>query len=208
MFFKKYRDGKKAAADEARQNVLKDFQTQFEAAQQSADPADKFLKLESIKTAIDGITSGMKAKYKVRAKDAGETTYLGFTATGLMSAVGAMALHVPPLLVLAAPVGGFYFGIKQGRKMMVRSEQKAINKDKEYLDALGAQRDRAAEAADTELNTSLRAIAESKRFEEVVKTAPRVRDHFTAAYGRQVTGQEPVEAPEPPKQRPQGGLQL
>ena len=202
MFFKKRRDAKKAAVVEARRLVVKDLQDRFEAAQNCTDPAEKFLKLEEIRQMVDTATSELKGTINRKAGENGELTFLGTMSAGTATAWVVAGLHFPPLLGLIGIVAGTYGGVKAGRKMLVHSFRKQLEQNKPFIDALEAEKDKAVAAADILLETRLRDMAASPKFDDLVNQVPRVREHFTKAYGRKIAEEDSFDKRDAPRKPP------
>jgi uncharacterized membrane protein len=199
MFFKKRRDAKETAMADARRAVLKDLRDRFDAAQDCLDPGEKLLKLEEIRQMVDAATGALKGNIAEKAGQAGELTMLGTMSAGTASAWLVLGLHFPPLLGLVGIVAGTVGGVRAGRKMIVHSRQKQFAKNRPFINDLEAEKTKAVAAADVLLETRLRDIAASPRFDDIVTKVPRVRDHFTAAYARKVAEEKDPDAPVPPK---------
>lgn len=208
MFFKKRREAKKAAVEEARQVVLKDLQDRFDAAQKLPDAGERFLKLEEIREFVDEAVGQMKGEATKRAGMTGELTLLGSMSTGTAASLLVLGFSFPPLLGLAALAGGMYGGVKAGRAMVQSSFRKQMAHNRPFINALEAQRDQAGEAADALLETRLRDMAASPRFDELVQKVPRVREHFTKAYGRKIAEEEQKASRIPPKPPQDNGFKL
>ena len=202
MFFKKRREAKKAAVAEARQLVLKDLRDRFDAAQDCTDPAEKFLKLEEIRQAVDAATGTLKGDITKRAGENGELTFLGSMSAGTATAWVVAGLHFPPLLGLLGIVAGTMGGVRAGKQVAQRSRQKQFEANRPFINELEAEKTKAVAAADVLIETRLRDIASSPRFDEVVAKVPRIREHFTKAYGRKIAEENAFDAPQPPKKPP------
>ena len=91
-------------------------------------------------------------------------------------------------------------GTWAGQKRVEHEQKKLMAENKPFFDALIGKRDLAAAGADAILKNDLNALAASERFTEIVEKAPRVRDHFTAAFAREIAKREtPVPQPKQPK---------
>jgi hypothetical protein len=201
MFFKKRRETKKAAVEDARQVVLNDLQERFDAAQKCADAGERFLKLEEIRDFVDEVVKQLKGHAAEGAVDKGQFAMLGTMSAGSVAAIAVVGFSFPPLLGLAAIAGGLYGGVKAGRAVVQSSYRNLLAHNRPFINALEAQRDQAAEAADALLETRLRDMAASPRFDELVQKVPRVREHFTAAYARKIAeeNQKTTRTPKPPQ---------
>jgi hypothetical protein len=208
MFFRKRRDAKKSAVEEARQVVLKDLQDRFDAAQKNPDAGERFLKLEEIREFVDEAIKQLRGQAAEGAVDKGQFAMLGTMGAGTAAAWAVVGLSFPPLLGLVAIIGGLYGGIKAGRAVVQSSFRHHLAQNRPFIDALEAQKNQAAEAADALLENRLRDMAVSPRFDELVEKAPRVREHFMKAYGRKVAEEDQKAGRTPPKPPQENGFRL
>lgn len=146
MFFKKRREAAEAKAAEAKQEILRTLDARFEEAVQSRDPADKILKLEDQKQAIDAFVDTATGDIKAKAKGKWLGGYFGATiGTNLaidivsvaLTGVPASALFIVPSIVL---------GWITGDKRVEKAKGKLEKENAEFFAALGAKRERADEA--------------------------------------------------------------
>jgi hypothetical protein len=202
MFFKKRRDAKKAAEADARQQVIKDLQERFDTAMNCTDPAEKFMKLEEIREMVDAATSTLKGNAVKKAGENGQFTFLGTMSAGTASAWIVAGLHFPPLLGMIGIIGGIYGGIFAGKKMVLHSHQKQMEKNQPFIDALEAEKTKAVAAADETLDKRLRDMASSPKFGELIDKVPRVREQFTKAYGRKIAEEDAIDRSNPRPKNP------
>ncbi|TAL27263.1 MAG: hypothetical protein EPN97_17960 [Alphaproteobacteria bacterium] len=208
MFFKKRRDAKKAAVEEARQVVLKDLQDRFDAAQKCPDAGERFLKLEEIRDFVDVVVKQMKGEAAEGAVEKGQFALLGTMSAGTAAALAVVSFSFPPLLGLVAIAGGLYGGVKAGRAVVQSSYRHHLAQNRTFIEALEGQKIQAAEAADALLENRLRDMAASPRFDELVEKAPRVREHFMKAYGRKIAEEDQKAGRNPPKPPQDSGFRL
>jgi hypothetical protein len=209
MKFFKSKAQKRAEAEEARQSILEGVRKEIEAADQCADPAEKFLKLEACKDSINELIDSTTQQIKELAQGKRTVPYLtiagGTTATATALIFGAAFPPALIFLIYPAIFGGLY----AGKKAVEKAEARMLQDIAPFFDDLRVHRDRALGMADVILKNDLKALAVSPRFEEIVQKAPRVRDHFTRAFAKRME-QDDRRAPPPPKNPPpgHGGLQL
>lgn len=197
MFFNKSRREKQ---EDAKQSLLNDISSRIEDAQQTPDVAERYLKLQEVANKIDETETALRASIRARAVSKGQTLFVGTVGTG--TAVGVLALvglHFPPLFILAGPALGWYYGDRAGRDLAVTSEEKALAENQTFLAALDSSRS-GINAVTSEIErTQLRSLAASPKYEEILKKAPKLRDQFAAAFGRQVAAEEtPLPTPQKP----------
>ncbi|TAL27262.1 MAG: hypothetical protein EPN97_17955 [Alphaproteobacteria bacterium] len=194
MFF---RPNRREREEETRQSLLKELQRQIGEAKECPDVAEKYLKLEQIRTIIETTDSTLRDMIKEEAVSKGQRLFIGTFGAG--TAVGAMALvglHFPPLLVLIGPALGYYYGNRAGRDLAATTQDERLKEAKPFLDALDLERGTINAAAAEIERTHLRDLAASPRYEEILKKVPRLRDQFAAAFGKQVASEE-AKAPQP-----------
>lgn len=200
MFFKKRRDAKKAAVEDARQDILKDLRNRFDAAQNCTDPAERFLKLEEIRETVDAVTGVLKGEIVRSATDNGELAFLSTLTAGTSGAAWlVVGVHFPPLLALAGIAFGAAASVRAGKKMALHSHQKQLAQNKPFIDALEVEKARAVEAEDSLLASRQDDMAASPQFEDLLNRVPRVREHFSRAYGRKIAEEKAFDKPSPPK---------
>lgn len=209
MKFFKSKAQKRAEAEEAQQTVIDNFRQQIESAERCADPAEKFLKLEECKDSINQFVDATTEQIRALARGKSHAPYLGI-AGGTTAGVGilVMGMHFPPaLLLLVYP--GIFGGVYAGKKAAERAEARMLKDVQPFFGSLHQQRDRALELADAVLQSDLKALAISPRFDEILQKAPRVRDHFTKAFAKRMA-EDDRRGPPPPKLPPtgNGGLRL
>lgn len=198
---------KRAEREQAQKTAIDGVQQQIDDANKLPDPADRFMRLEEIKEAIDTLTDAKSVDVGLKARNKFHMAYVG-TATGTTAALtmAAIALHFPPLLFFFLAFPGFETGNWAGNKRVQKEYARLMEENKPFFDALKQKRDVAAESAEAILKSDLNALATSSRFEEIVKKAPRVRDHFTAAFARELAKKE--NPPVPPKNNGGNGFHL
>lgn len=196
MFFKKSR---REREEETRQSLLKELQRQIGEAKQCPDVAEKYLKLEQVRTIIEATDETLRGTIKDEAVSKGQRLFIGTfgagTAVGVLALVG---LHFPPLFVLAGPALGYYFGNRAGRDLAATTQDEHLKDAKPFLDALDVERNNVSTAAAEIERTQLRDLAASPRYEEILKKVPRLRDQFAAAFGKQIAAEQ-ERGPQPPK---------
>ena len=182
---------KQAEKEQAQKAVIDGIQQQIDDANKCEDVAQRFLKLEEIRESIDTLTGLKTGEISVASRSKFNMAYLG-TATGTTAAITAAAitLHFPPALIFFLAFPGIMTGTWAGQKRVQHEHQKLLAENKPFFHALQAKRDTAAAGADAILKNDLNTLATSDRFEEIVKKAPRVRDHFTAAFARELAKKE------------------
>lgn len=188
MFFRRNR---REREDDTRQSLLKELQRQIADAKECPDVAEKYLKLEQIRTIIEATDSTLRDTIQDEAVSKGQRLFIGTFGAG--TAVGALALvglHFPPLLVLVGPALGYYYGNRAGRDLAATTQEERLKEAKPFLDALDAERGTISSAAAEIERTQLRELAASPRYEEILKKVPRLRDQFAAAFGKQVAAEE------------------
>jgi hypothetical protein len=198
---------KRAEKEQAQKTVLDSVQQQIDEANRLPDVAERFLKLEEIKESIDTLTGTSNTDISTKSKGKFHLAYLG-VGTGTTAAVmaAAIALHFPPALFFFLAFPGIMTGTWAGQKRVEQQYKRMMEENKPFFDALTAKRDVAAAGADAILKNDLNALATSEKFEDIVKKPPRVRDHFTAAFARELAKKE-----NPPAHKPgtgTGGFKL
>ncbi len=188
MFFKKRREAAEAKAAEAKQEILRTLDQRFEEATQSRDPADKILKLEDQKKAIDAFVDTATGDIKSQAKSKWLGGYFGATiGTNLaidivsvaLTGVPASALFIVPSIVL---------GWMTGDKRVEKAKEKLEAANAEFFGSLQAKRDRADEAVQAAMNVDMRDFAESPKFSQLLERVPSLRQKFAESYRRHVDG--------------------
>jgi hypothetical protein len=188
MFF---RPSRREREEETRQSLLKELQRQIGEAKECPDVAEKYLKLEQIRVIIETTDSTLRDTIKDEAVSKGQRLFIGtFGAGAAIGAVALVGLHFPPLLVLAAPALGYYYGNRAGRDLAATTQEERMKEAQPFLDALDVERNNIGSAAAEIERTQLRALAASPRYEEILKKVPRLRDQFAAAFGKQVAAEE------------------
>ncbi|TAL27261.1 MAG: hypothetical protein EPN97_17950 [Alphaproteobacteria bacterium] len=210
MWFFKSKAQKRAEAEEVREGVLDGFRKEIEAAERCADPAEKFLKLESCKDTINELIVNTTDQIRELAQGKRTVPYLtiaGGTTVTATALIFGMAFP-PALIFLIYPA--IFGGLYAGKKAAEKAETRMLQDIAPFFDDLRVQRDKALEMADVILKNDLKALAVSPRFEEIVQKAPRVRDHFTRAFAKRMEEDDRRAPPPPPKNPPSGngGLQL
>ena len=194
MFFRRNR---REREEETRQALLKELQRQIGEAKQCPDVAEKYLKLEQVRTIIEATDATLRDTIQDEAVSKGQRLFIGTFGAG--TAVGALALvglHFPPLLVLVGPALGYYYGNRAGRDLAATTQEERLTEARPFLDALDAERSTISSAAAEIERTQLRELAASPRYEEILKKVPRLRDQFAAAFGKQVAAEE-TKGPQP-----------
>lgn len=195
MFFKKSRREKE---EDTRQGLLKDISSRIDEAQRIPDVAEKYLKLQEALAAIDETETALRTGIRARAEGRGQTLFLGTVGAG--TAVGALALvglHFPPLFILAGPALGWYYGNRAGRDLAYTTEDRLLQENQGFLEALDSRCSGITGVTSEIERTQLRALAASPKYEEILRKAPKLRDQFAAAFGRQVAAEETPPAPQP-----------
>lgn len=194
MFFNRNRRDRE---EDTRQDLLKELQRQIVEAKQCPDVAEKYLKLEQVRTIIETTDATLRGAIQDEAVTKGQRLFIGTVSAG--TAVGVLAfvgLHFPPLFVLAGPAIGYYYGNRAGRDLAATTQDERLKEARPFFDALDAARGTIANAAAEIERTQLRALAASPRYEEILKKVPRLRDQFAAAFGKQVADEE-AKGPKP-----------
>lgn len=199
MFKFKSKAARQAEVEAARKSVIDGFERQIDDAVKCADPVDRFLKLEECKDSIDQFIATTKETIKEASRGSFKKSYVSIAGTTTLgTTVLVLGLHFPPaLLLLAYP--GIFGGAAIGKKAMVKAEAAMLEDARPLFQNLESQRGKADAAADTILKNDLNQLAASPRLEEIIEKAPRIRDHFTAAFARRVA-QDAEQKP----QRPSG----
>ncbi len=206
MFFKKKREEAAAKAAEAKQQILRTIDDRFADATQSRDPAEKILKLEDQKQAIDAFIETAEGDIKSQAKGKWLGGYFGVTiGTNLaidivsvaLTGVPASALFIVPSIVL---------GWITGDKRVEKAKEKLQAENAEFFDSLRAKRERADEAVQSSMNIDMRDFAESPKFSQLLERVPSLRQKFAESYRRHVDGTISDVPPAPKKKDP--GLHL
>ncbi len=201
----KSKAAKRAEMEEARQGILDGFQRQIEEAEKTADPAERFLKLEECRDSIDQVLAATKGQIGRAAVDKGQNAYLGIAGSATVgTGVLVIGMHFPPaLLFLAWP--GIFAGIFARKSATDNANARMLQEARPFFDRLEATKGRAEVAADMILKNNLTDLATSPRFDDIVKKAPRVRDHFTAAFAREIAKKE---NPKDSRPNPGNGFRL
>lgn len=206
MFFKKRREAAEAKAAEAKQEILRTLDARYEEALQSRDPADKILKLEDQKQAIDTFIDTATGDIKSQAKSKWLGGYFGAViGTNLALDIVSVALFgVPASWVFLAP--SIVVGWITGDKRVENTKEKLEKENAEFFAALGAKRERADEAVQAAMNVDMRDFAESPKFSQLLERVPSLRQKFAESYRRHVDGNISDVPPAPKKKDP--GLHL
>lgn len=206
MLFKKRREAAEAKAAEAKQEILRTLDARFEEAVQSRDPADKILKLEDQKKAIDGFIDTAKGDIKAQAKGKWLVGYFGATlgsnlaidiVSVALTGVPASALFIVPSIVL---------GWITGDKRVEKAKEKLEKENAAFFETLQTKRERAEEAVQSAMNIDMRDFAESPKFSQLLERVPSLRQKFAESYRRHVDGTISDAPPAPKKKDP--GLHL
>ncbi len=200
MFFKKSREAAQAEIAEAQAQLLKTFDDKHAEALQSRDPAERILKLEDQKLAIDTLIEATQGKLNSKAKGKWLLGYLGgtFGSNIAFDAISILTIGVPvsALMMIPSVVIGFMTGGKR-----VEKAQAALLKENEPLfAALREKKVKADLAIDTAMQADMRDLAESPKFQEALQRVPRLRDKFAEAYRKHVI--EGGMSGDTPKKRP------
>jgi hypothetical protein len=190
---------KLAEKEQARTAVLDGIQKQIDDANKCPDVAERFLKLEEIRQAIDTLTGQTAADANTTAKSKFHLAYMG-VGTGATAAITAAAitLHFPPAIFFFLAFPGIMAGSWAGQKRVVQAQMRLAEENKPFFDALAAKGAVVAAQTDAILKDDLKTLAASDRFSEIVQKAPRVRDHFTAAFARELAKKDnPKDSPKP-----------
>lgn len=188
MFFKKRREAAEAKAAEAKQEILRTLDERFEEAAQSRDPADKILKLEDQKQAIDAFVDTANGDIKAKAKGKWLGGYFGATiGTNLAIDIVSVALTGVPASALFI-VPSIVMGWMTGDKRVEKAKEKLEKENAEFFAALGAKRERADEAVKSAMNVDMRDFAESPKFSQLLERVPSLRQKFAESYRRHVDG--------------------
>jgi hypothetical protein len=203
MFFKKWRDAKKAAAEEARQQILGEFKSQFEEAKACADPGEKILKLQEIQDAVDDMVAVTTTGIRGKAKSEWYKHYIGVGGGG-MAAIGVLVLALgfpPALIMLAYPA--IFGGAVSGSFAVQRAHKRFMEENRPFFEALEGQKQQAAAFAAEVLQNEARALAVSAKLPEILEKAPNLRKQIAEAFAKKVAAGDKNPPPPPPK--PPGG---
>ncbi|MDI1226634.1 MAG: hypothetical protein PSY14_02995 [bacterium] len=206
MFFKKRREAAEAKAAEAKQEILRTLDTRFDEAMQSRDPAEKIIKLEDQKQAIDTFVDTAKGDIKAQAKGKWLGGYFGATiGSNLAIDIVSVALTGFPASVLFI-VPSIILGWMTGDKRVEKAKEKLENENAEFFGTLQVKRERADEAVQAAMNVDMRDFAESPKFSQLLERVPSLRQKFAESYRRHVDGTISDVPPAPKK--PDTGLHL
>ena len=188
MFFKKRREAAEAKAAQAKQEILRTLDTRFDEAMQSRDPAEKIIKLEDQKQAIDTFVDTAKGDIKAQAKGKWLGGYFGATiGSNLAIDIVSVALTGFPASVLFI-VPSIILGWMTGDKRVEKAKEKLESENAEFFGTLQAKRERADEAVQAAMNVDLRDFAESPKFSQLLERVPSLRQKFAESYRRHVDG--------------------
>lgn len=205
--FGKSKAEKQAEKEAARQQVIDAFDKKHEDALQVRDPADRILRLEDQKVAIDTFIHAATGKTVDEAKGKFLMGYLGGTIGSNLAidAVTLLLFGVPASILVLIP--SMIIGLMTGQKRVVKSLESQIKENEPFFNQLRERKDKADKAIDTALETDMRDLAESPKFQEALQRTPRLRDKFADAYKRHIIeGGLSGDKPEPKKKPP--GLNL
>ncbi len=186
MFFKKRREAKKAAAAEARQNVIDGFQGRIDAAKKLDDPGETLLKLQDVANDVEDTLSMLSG---AAVKDANLKQKLMFWTT-MPAGIAVCAIYPPAILGLLGMSASVYGGRKLSSKFAEHAIKKNLEKERPFIDALAAQKTSALNAQDEIVVKNPRGVAASPHFTDLIARVPRLREQFAAAYGRKVNEEE------------------
>jgi len=184
--FGKSRKEKEAEKEAARKKVLDAFDKKHEDALQVRDPADRILRLEDQKVAIDTFITAANGKTVDEAKGKFLMGYLGGTIGSniAIDAVTFLLFGVPASILVLIP--SMIIGLMTGQKRVVKSLEQQIKDNEPFFNQLRERQDKADKAIDAALETDMRDLAESPKFQEALQRTPRLRDKFADAYKRHV----------------------
>lgn len=206
MFFRKSRAAKKAEAEKTRQAILDGFEKAYEDAQASMDPADRILRLQDMKEAIDALTGNSKIEINEESKKKFFTTYMGVgLGTTIAATVAAVSLAFPPALIIFMGFPGIIAGRLMGEKSVLKAREKMMKENKPFFDALDAFKGKADAAIESAKNADMRVLAKSERFPELMERVPSLREKFAEAY-RRATGEGDFSGKPKPKKPDDNGL--
>ena len=173
MFFKKRREAAEAKAAQAKQEILRTLDTRFDEAMQSRDPAEKIIKLEDQKQAIDTFVDTAKGDIKAQAKGKWLGGYFGATiGSNLAIDIVSVALTGFPASVLFI-VPSIILGWMTGDKRVEKAKEKLENENAEFFGTM---------------NVDMRDFAESPKFSQLLERVPSLRQKFAESYRRHVDG--------------------
>lgn len=203
MFFKKRREEAKAKEEAARQTLLKTFDDKHEQALQPRDPAERILKLEDQKQAIDAFLDVAQGKIVSEAKSKWMLGYLGGTLGSNLAfdAISILLIGIPTSFLMIIP--SIIIGYMSGAKRVDKMQQRLQKENEPLFAALRERQDKADQAIDKIAEGDMRDFAESPKFQELLQRVPRLRDKFADAYKRHIIeGGLSGDKPEPKKKPP------
>ncbi|HYD17717.1 MAG TPA: hypothetical protein VEF76_04475 [Patescibacteria group bacterium] len=202
MFFRKKREAAAAKAAEARNDILRTIDEKFSDAVESRDPAEKILKLEDQKKAIDTFIETAEGDIKAKAKGKWLGGYFGATiGTTLAIDVVSIALVGMPastLFMLPSIMIGWFTGDKR----VETARKKMVAENTPFFDELRSKRARAEEATVKAMETDMRDFAESPKFQQLLERVPSLRQKFAESYRRHIDGS--ISDLPPPKKKDPG----
>jgi hypothetical protein len=193
MFSSKKREAKQNAAEEAQKTILQAFDQGFADVKKLQDPAEKLLKLEQIKNAIDAVRVRINGEIRSQSNKKWFAPYLPICggSAGTLGLVAFAHIAAPPITLLTLPailVGDY---VESSR--VVKEKTRLTQASSEFLRALETQKTKAATLSETLLDTALPAIARSGKFKDLLAVLPSVRDQCAAAFSKQAsTGEQAV----------------
>lgn len=202
MFFKKKREAAKAQQEEVRNAVLGSFDAKLEEALKTRDPAERILALEEHKKAVDTFLDAANGNLVSEAKKKWMLGYIGGTLGSnlAMDAVSIMLIGVPTsvLFIIPSIIIGSFAGAKRSEKALA----KLVEQNADFFAAIRGKKDDAEKALDKILETDMRDLAESPKFQQALQAVPKLRDKFADAYKKHVI--EGGLSKDEPKKKPPG----
>lgn len=202
--FGKSKAEKEAEKEAARKQVLDAFDKKHDDAMQVRDPADRIIRLEDQKIAIDTFIQAATGKTVAEAKGKFLMGYLGGTIGSNLAidAISIMLFGVPVSFIMLIP--SMIFGMMTGQKRVVKNLEKSIKENEPFFNQLRDRQSNADKEIDKALETDMRDLAESPKFQEALQRTPRLRDKFADAYKRHIIEGGLSGDKQEPKKKPPG----
>ena len=175
MFFKKRREAAQEEIAAAQAQILKTFDEKHDEALQARDPAERILKLEDQKQAIDTLIEATQGKLNSKAKGKWLLGYLGgtFGSNIAFDAISILTIGVPMSALMMIP--SVIIGFMTGGKRVAKAQETLLKENEPLFASLRERKDKADHAIDTAMETDMRDLAESPKFQEALQRTPRRR---------------------------------
>jgi hypothetical protein len=194
--FKKRREAKAAAHEEAQQAYLMPLRAQLEAAEACTEPAEKFLQLTTFNDDLNHLTARMNQE-KADSAEGSALLVLGTLFGGSFAGMAIVCAISPWLIPI--PIAASIWGCKKIAE--AGSDEAYDAKNKTFIEGIAALKTGAQDSAAQLLKDRLTEIAASPKFADVMAKAPAMKEEFAKAVAGRMAQ---LEAPQSKTQPGQG----